>query len=220
MDAHLRIAGGSVATPIQTAFAQLNQSDPAIAGLYANRKLWESMEAERAESRLRQALVETVRQQREIVMSRLSGRMGVIAPIVRVVLTIGALLWFPFVQPVLAILLMTNGMIGTARDLGILVVQVMSAESLLKSAAFLIVWYLLIWSLLRWSTRSKVERLMSKWKRADGAEDSLNLTTRGMGWMEELLEPVHRARETAGGLAVRVEALRREVGEAAPRLAG
>jgi hypothetical protein len=213
VDAHLKIGGGSVATPIQTAFAQLNQSDPAIAGLYQNRKLWEAMEAQAAESRLRQTLVETVRGQRQIVLSRLSGKTGVIAPIVRVVLTIGALLWFPFVQPVLAILLTSGSVIGTARDLGILVVQVMSAESLLKSAAFLLVWYLLIWSLLRWSTRVRVERLMGRWKSADGVEDSLNLTTRGMGWMDELLEPVHRSRATAEDLAGRVEGMRKEVGE-------
>jgi hypothetical protein len=219
VDAHLKVSGSSVARTVQTAFAQLNQSDPAVAGLYANRKLWESMEAEQAESRLRTSLVDCVRGQRELVMSRLSGKMGVIAPVVRFLLTIGALVWFPFVQPVLQILLTSHGAIGTMRDLGVMAVEVISAESLLKSAAFLIIWYLLIWSLLRWSTKVKVERLMGKWKAAGDGEDLLNLTTRGLKWIEELVEPVQRARETAQDLAGRVAEMKKEIGDGAAGLA-
>ena len=115
VDSHLKIAGGPIAKPIQSAFAQLYQSDPSVAGLYADRKLWEPMEAESAQGGLRQELVETLRRQREIVLTKLSGKSGVIAPVFRFLLTIGALLWFPFVQPVLQIVLNSKSVIGTAR---------------------------------------------------------------------------------------------------------
>ena len=213
VDAHLKIAGGSVATPLQSAFAQLYQSDPSIAGLYAGKKLWEPMEAATAQSRLRQELIEALRLQRETVLAKLSGKSGVIAPLFRFLLTIGALLWFPFIQPVLQILLTGKSVIATARDVGILAVQVFSAASLLQNAVFLIIWYALIWSLLRWSTRRRVDRLLSRWKSAENADDSLNLTTRTLAWIEGLMEPIHRKRNAMEGLAKRVETMETELGE-------
>jgi hypothetical protein len=213
VDAHLKIAGGSVATPLQSAFAQLYQSDPSIAGLYAGKKLWEPMEAATAQSRLRQELIEALRLQRETVLAKLSGKSGVIAPLFRFLLTIGALLWFPFIQPVLQILLTGKSVIATARDVGILAVQVFSAASLLQNAVFLIIWYALIWSLLRWSTRRRVDRLLSRWKSAENADDSLNLTTRTLAWIDGLLEPIHRNRNATEDLVKRVETMRAELGE-------
>jgi hypothetical protein len=217
VDAHLKIAGRPIAMPIQSAFAQLYQSDPSVAGLYANKKLWEPMEAESAQGRLRQELVETLRRQREVVLTKLSGKSGVIAPVFRFLLTVGALLWFPFIQPVLQIILNSKSVIGTARDVGVLAVQVFSAASLLQNAVFLIIWYLLIWSLLRWSTRRRVDRLLSKWKKADDADDSLNLTTRTLAWIEGLLEPIHRKRNAMEGLAKKVETMQAELGEESQR---
>jgi hypothetical protein len=211
VDAHIKIAGGSVAGRVQSAFGQLNQTDPALAGLYAHRKLWESREAEIAEARLRQEWIETIQRQRQEVLSRLSGKSGIIAPLVRGLLTIGALLWFPFIQPVLHTIHNSHSAIGTVRDIGILAVEVISAESLLHNAIFLIIWYLLIWSLLRWGTRSRVDRLLIRWRSAAYADDSLNLTTRTLAWIDELLEPIRTARQTTDDLARRVEELRSEL---------
>jgi biopolymer transport protein ExbB/TolQ len=90
---------------------------------------------------------------------------------------------------------------------------VFSAASLLQNAVFLIIWYLLIWSLLRWSTRRRVDRLLSRWKKADNADDSLNLTTRALAWIDGLLSPIHHKREAMERLAERVEAMRAEFGE-------
>jgi hypothetical protein len=213
VDAHLKIAGGSISTPLQSAFAQLYQSDPAVAPLYAAKKLWEPMEAAMAETRLRQSLIETVRRQRQTVLSRLSGRTGIIAPLLRILLTIGALAWFPFIQPVLHAVLTAKSALGTVRDAALLLVEVISAESLLKNAVFLIVWYLLIWSLLRWSTRRRVDRLLGRWKSAETADDSLNLTTRTLAWIDDLLEPIHKTRLATEDLAKRVQIMKAEFPE-------
>jgi hypothetical protein len=211
VDSHLRVpGGGSVATLVQSAFGQLFQSDAAVAELYAHQKLWEPMEAQMAEARLRRELVETVQRQRQIALQRLGGRAGFIAPFFRAVLTIGALLWFPLVQPVLHAVLASGSALGTLRDVGILAVEVFSAASLLKNAVFLILWYLLIWSLLRWRVKSRVQKLLMRWRSAEHADDSLNLTTRVLAWIDELLEPITTARETAQDLAARVEQLRAE----------
>ena len=108
----------------------------------------------------------------------------------------------------LQILLTSKSVIGTSRDIGILAVEVFSAtESLLRNAIFLIIWYLLIWSLLRWSTRRKVDRLLGGWKSGKNGDDSLNLTTRALAWIDELLEPIHRARNITEDLANRAEAV-------------
>jgi hypothetical protein len=112
---------------------------------------------------------------------------------------------------VLQILLTGKSVIGTARDAGILAVEVLSADSLLKNAVFLIIWYLLIWSLLRWSTRRRVDRLLSRWKRADHPDDSLNLTTTALTWIDELLSPIHQKRETTERLAKKVAELAAEL---------
>ncbi len=213
VDAHIKIAAGSLTSLVQSAFGQLYQTDPAVAGLYAHRKLWEPREAEMAETRLRLEWIETIQQQRQVVLSRLSGKSGIIAPLIRGLLTIGALLWFPFIQPVLQMILASHSAFGTVRDAAILAVQVISAESLLRNAMFLIIWYLLIWSLLRWGTRRRVDKLLMRWRSAEYADESLNLTTRTLAWIDDLLEPIQAARQTTGDLARRVEELRSAVGE-------
>jgi hypothetical protein len=211
VDAHIKTGGATVAGRVQSAFGQLNQTDPALAELYTQRRLWEPRDAEMAEASLRQEWIETIQRQRQVVLSRLSGKSGIIAPFVRVLLTVGALLWFPFIQPVLHTIIVSHSAFGTVRDIGILAVEVISAESLLHNAIFLIIWYLLIWSLLRWGTRSRVDRLLTRWTNAAYAEDSLNLTTRTLAWIDELLEPIRAARQTTDDLARRIEELRSEL---------
>jgi hypothetical protein len=94
-------AVGGVARLVQTTFAQLRQSQPLVATLYRHNRLWEDMPAELAAGELRRTLAATVERQRDVALQRLSGRNGVVAPLLRWLLTVGALLWFPFVQPVL-----------------------------------------------------------------------------------------------------------------------
>jgi hypothetical protein len=210
VDAHLS-AGPSLTESIQSAFAQLQQSNPAVAGLYQRKKLWEGMEAAAAAARLRADLIETVNRQREIVLSRLSGRRGVIAPLVRVLLTIGALLWFPIVQPVLSTVLAGGSTLHSLSDAAIVLVTILSAQLLLMNTALLLLWYLMIWSLLRWNAGRRVAKLLSRWKTAEQADPSLNLSTQTLAWIESLLEPIHSARVTVEKLAERAEFLRAEL---------
>jgi hypothetical protein len=212
VEAHLPTGNASIARLTQSAFAQLNQSNPAIASLYERRKLWDAMDADLAERRLHRELTETIERQRQTLLSRLSGRHGLIAPLFRVLLTVGALVWFPLIQPVLKAVLESDSAIHGARNVGILIVSLLSTASLLSCAVFLILWYLLLWSLLRWDTRRRVDRLLARWKSADQPDSSLNLTTRVLEWIDDLLEPIRAQRLITERLGERVEALRGELG--------
>ena len=61
--------GSSLATMVQTTFAQLQQSNPTISALYAQNKLWESAASEFAAADLRRRLAETLARQREAAMT-------------------------------------------------------------------------------------------------------------------------------------------------------
>jgi GTPase Era involved in 16S rRNA processing len=211
IDAHLHPVQGSVATLVQTTFAQLHQSHQNIASLYENRRLWETMDAELAETRLRTNMAETIRRQRSQVMDRLAGRRGVIAPLLRFTLTIGALLWFPFIQPILAEMLKSGSWTQKLPDAALLAVTIFSTPMLLQNAAFLLLWYLFLWGWLLWDTRRRVDRLLSRWMSAEQPDPSLNLTTQTLDWLEDLLEPIRAAHERLASLVTRIEVLKRQI---------
>ncbi|MDP9174811.1 MAG: hypothetical protein M3O30_13240 [Planctomycetota bacterium] len=213
VDSHLSNLKTPVARLLQSTFAQLHQSSPAIAALYERRKLWEASDAAAAEGRLRGEWIDTVNRQREMLMSRLHGRVGIIAPFFRILLTIGALIWFPFGQPVVDAILRSSSFVYSVKNVSIVLVEVFSAAALLRSAAFLLVWYFLIWALLRWGTRRRVDKLLSRWKTAKNTDPELNLTTCTLQWIDDLLEPLHSAQQNSQQLAERVDALRKELGD-------
>jgi hypothetical protein len=194
VDAYLNQSGRPISQTIQAAFAQLRQSQPAVAELYRDNKLWEDMPADLAGSELRRRLSATVERQRTEARKKLVGKTAVIGAPVRWLLTIGAVLWFPLVQPLLHAFL-TAGIVSTPRELAAMVVGILSGEALLKSVSFLALWFLVIWLALRWNTQRRVARLLAKWRGADYPDRSLNLTTAALEWMAELVEPIRRSRE-------------------------
>jgi hypothetical protein len=208
---HLKSHGWSPAGAVQATFAQLRQSQPMIATLYAGNRLWEEMPAEMTAGELRHTLAGTVEHQRATAVRRLAGSGGVVAPVVRWALTIGALLWFPIVQPILegmlalpdlGLNLWTDG-----RKLAALVVGVLSGASLLRNVTFLIIWFAVIWLWLRWGTQRRVARLLSRWKAPDGRDEPLNLGVQALRWMSGLLAPMRTVRERTDDLARRAKAL-------------
>jgi GTPase Era involved in 16S rRNA processing len=212
-------AGGGVARLVQTTFAQLRQSQPLVATLYRHNRLWEDMPAELAAGELRRTLAVTVERQRDVALQRLSGRNGVVAPLLRWLLTVGALLWFPFIQPVLEGMLKlpeirwdwwTQG-----RNLAGLIVGVLSGESLLRNVTFLIIWFTVIWLALRWGTQRRVARFLARMRSPDERDPSLNLTAQAVQWMEGLLAPLRRSTEQTADLARRAAALEQTNGAAA-----
>jgi hypothetical protein len=143
VDAHLLIDGQPPDRAVRAAFAHLHQTSPVIVGLYARRKLWEDMEAQGAVMQLRRRLIETIQRQREQII-RPSRSFNPLRAICRWLLTVGALLWFPFIQPILELALQDGWLAATAH-IGLLAVQLLSATYLLTTAAFLSIYFVALW---------------------------------------------------------------------------
>ena len=105
---YLAADGQSLSTMVQTTFAQLQQSSPAIGALYRESKLWESIPSDSTAAQLRARLRDTLHRQRKAAMERIGRPGGIFAPVVRTILTIGAIIWFPIAQPILEIVLQTH----------------------------------------------------------------------------------------------------------------
>jgi hypothetical protein len=221
VDAYLNTCdpAGGLSRLVQSTFAQLRHSQPLVATLYRHNRLWEDMPAELAAGELRRALAATVDRQRAVALERLSGRSGVVAPVFRWLLTIGALLWFPLVQPVLAGMLAVTDrwwdLWSHGREVLRLVVGVLSGESLLRNVTFLIIWFAVIWLALRWNTQRRVGRFVARMRSPAERDVSLNPTAQAMQWMAELLAPVRRSHEQMTDLARRAKALDEPSGAAA-----
>jgi hypothetical protein len=193
---------------VQSTFAQLRQQQPVIASLYGQNRLWESMPAEFAAGSLHRALADAVQRQRAAAREMMMDHRTALAPI-RWLLTIGALLWFPFVQPILATALGDPNLQTWAwRRIAALLIDVMGVNYLLRSATFLLLYYMTLWLALRWNTQRRVARLLAKWKNTDYPDSSVNLATQALGWMDELSAPIRTARDRMQSLAQRVEDLR------------
>jgi hypothetical protein len=201
---------------VKAAFAQLRQAHPnELTMLYAQNHLWDDAPAEHSAAELRRSLACAIERQRDFAADKLAGRGGIIAPLVRWLLTIGALLWFPLIQPILYAFLHSPEIVSNWRTLAATVVQTLSGEALLKNVSFLILWFSVIWLSLRWSTQRKLTRLLDRWKSSSYPDESLSLPAAALHWMQSLLAPIEQGRDRMQSLVERVDALKTKAGIAA-----
>lgn len=190
-----------LATAVQTTFAQLQQAQPIMSELYAHNRLWEAQPAEQEASRLGFAIEQSLRQRDRQVAERAGRSLAIFAP-VRWLLTIGALLWFVLVQPVLELLLPVDRWPGLT-DLAKLAVRVLSVQVLLEAAVFALLWYFMLWLVLRWRTQRRVERWLGC---GDGSQDPGDPRAATVEWLDDLLVPIQQR-------ISRIEALLQQVDE-------
>ena len=209
IDVCLNVQGRPISQAVQSTFALLQQTHPLVSPLYRGQRLWEANAADAATLHLRDALTRSLQLQRTEAVKRIARR-GVIAPLVRWLLTIGAVLWFPIVQPVLEVIL-RDGYISSVRGGIVLAVQLLSATYLLKSAGFLAIWFLFLWLVLRWDAQRKVSRLLHRWRSLDGQDASMNTSAVAMAWVDELLDPIRTAREREESLVKRADEARKSL---------
>ena len=216
IDSYASIGGRSVPAAVAATFALLQQTHPMIGPLYGQRRMWDDATATTAAGELRQTLADLLRHQRDH-MTRRFARAGVVMPLFRWLLTIGAVLWFPIVQPVLELML-RDTMAQTLRGGLLLAVQLLGATYLLKSAAFLLIWFLFLWLLLRWDTQRRVTRMLSRWQSVDADDETataLSAPAAALAWVDELLDPICAAREREESLVQRAHALRQQLNKPA-----
>src|SRR5215216_273696 len=132
----------------------------------------------------------TIRRQREeaIRLIASSGPLAFITAPLRWLLTIGALLWFPILQPILQRVLEGN-FVPNLREIAAVIVPLLGATYLLHSAAFLVIWFVALWMFLRWDTHRRVNRLIARWTSAD-LNSALSLNGQVVSWIDDLLEPI------------------------------
>jgi GTPase Era involved in 16S rRNA processing len=210
VELYLKPNGRDLSQGIQTAFAQLQQAQPMTSGLYRHRKLWEARQADITAGDLQRDLADTLTRQRAVIVKRVCGRSGTVGGAVRWLLTIGALLWFPIVQPVLEAALQPAP-VATIRAIALEIVRALSVTFLLKTLTFLVLWFVIIWLLVRWDTARRVDRQLQRWKGADTLDPGLSLPGQTLEWLGALTQPVRAARERLEGLVKRAEELEGEL---------
>ncbi|MEO6436975.1 MAG: GTPase domain-containing protein [Tepidisphaeraceae bacterium] len=211
VDVSLVVQGRPLSSVAAATFALLQQTHPLVSPLYRAQRLWEAQAADVAAMELRDALVASMRRQRTEAKSHIARR-GLIAPLIRWTLTIGALLWFPIVQPVLEVML-KNDFTQSLRDGLILTVQLLGATYLLKSAAFLAIWFVFLWLILRWDTQRRVNKLLTTWRTlgGGGGDATLSPASAVLNWVDGMLDPIRLARDREERLVSRAEELRKEL---------
>jgi hypothetical protein len=210
VEQYLRPDGRDLSQGIQTTFAQLQQAQPMVSGLFRARKLWESRAADLAAIDLHRNLAETLVRQRAVIAKRVCGRSGSVGGAVRWSLTIGALIWFAILQPILHAALQPAPA-ATFRAIALEIVNALSVTFLLKTLTFMILWFVMIWLMVRWDTARRVDRQLQRWKTSDTLDPGLSLPGQTMEWLTGLLEPIRAARERLDGLVRRAEELEGEL---------
>jgi hypothetical protein len=208
-------SGRSLADIIQTTFALLQQSHPSISALYAERKLWEPMPASDAAAELRNGLIGTADRQRAVACENVEKGSGPLAGAARFLLTIGALIWFPFIQPMVkAILSNAHGSTQPAGSTSLLTgfVDMLSMTYLLNLLTFFVIYFSILWLVLRGDTQRRVARQFARWRRLENLDPALSLPGQTLEWLANLVEPVRTARERVEKIARKVEELRTGTG--------
>ncbi len=216
--AHLHADRNPAGDLLRHAFASLHQGHPQVPGLYHDRRLWEHAPAEASIADLGRGLARTIDQLRETARARLGGIGAILAWPLRMATTIGAALWFPFGQPLLAGFLSSDAAASapTLDAAGLeawlaLIVGLLSGSWLVHNAATLGVYFLVLWLLLRWDTGRRVDRALAAWRRGDQLDPELSPTGWVLEWLEGLLDPIDLARERLAAASERIEALRRHL---------
>lgn len=203
--------GKTLPDTIQTTFALLQQSHPAMSELYADRKLWEPMPAAAAAGELREALIATVDRQRGEACARLDRHGGPLAGAARFLLTIGALLWFPFIHPVVRALLASahsSTQAASSPNLVMIFVDTLSMTYLLSTLTFFILYFSILWLVLKWDTQRRIAAQFARWKKLENLDPGLSLPGKTLQWLGSLVGPVRTARERMERAANRTAELR------------
>jgi len=125
------------------------------------------------------------------------------------VFTLGALIWFPFLQPICHELLARAGDAHhVSRALPLLLVEIFNMNNLLDVLGFFFIYYTLIWLFLRWHTQRRIDRSLWPSSPPADAQADLSLPAQVADWLSVLMAPIRVARQRLESLVRRVDALR------------
>jgi len=205
---NLRVEGRPAAELIQSVFARLRQAHPALGEIYTDRKPWDEAAAREMAAALRQSLGAALESQRGMLRGQVRNPGGLFQALGRGVLTIGAAIWFPFAQPLLESYLSGDGFGGFA----LLLVQLLGVSALLKTIAFLAIYFAGLWVFLKWSAQRRVDGWIQRGRlggdRPGGESPGLNALA--AQWADGLCEPIRLREDALQALARRLDELKRQ----------
>jgi len=193
------IAGRDVASHLRGVFAELSQRDATVLTLYESAKLWEHAVADKQASILAERLDNALAGHRDRLQSGL-GRPGALSRFIAVIVTIGAALWFPIVQPILNIVLQ-NDITSISKQSVLLIVQLLGATYLVQSVGFLVIYFLSLWMWLRWRAYRLVDRALLR------STDAAHPAAVVMAWTDSLVAPLRQETEKLRSLSDRIAKL-------------
>lgn len=199
-------------------FSQLQRSDPEVLRLYRHLKLWEPSVADHWADVLSRQLVDRLSRQSRQVAAQLSGRSAnSLMYSFRVLLTVGALVWFPIIQPLVQTLLEGTMQLSVAQ-LGLGIVKILSVGALLSNVSFLLLWFFILWVLVRYSAQRKIERALERGGRLVADADSHSSADALEVWHRKLLEPITGRIERFQRLIEQLERFRQAAQEPAVQM--
>lgn len=207
----VRVIVGDLTPPldanVRSLFADVRRRDPTIADAYGPTPPWDDAESELRVADLTTRLADSVERRRTTIAERAGrGHGGATAPL-RWLLTFGAALWFPIIQPLASVVLnpdysWTGWTWRTAWQL----VSLFGTVHLLHSAAFLAIYFVVLWATLRYLTARRTERLIARMDAEDLDAAGTTITATAEAWVDELFAPIEARSAELRGLVDRVAA--------------
>lgn len=200
------LARSHIARQVQSVFAELHQTHPLTSTLLRRQAWWEPESADRAAMELTRRIDASLAAQRAEVVRSVARNRKWLAPF-RLLLTAGALAWFPIIQPLLEIVLPMDGLAMT-RELAWQIVRMLGATYLLQSVAFLAIYFVALWMWVRYDTWRSASRLLTRLQSATAADARTSPLQQLIDWTDHLLAPLESQRDELKRLLARVESLR------------
>jgi hypothetical protein len=194
---------------VRTLFADVRRRDPTIADVYGPTPPWDDAESELRVADLTTRLADSVERRRTTIAERAGrGHGGATAPL-RWLLTFGAALWFPIIQPLASVVLnpdysWTGWTWRTAWQL----VSLFGTVHLLNSAAFLAIYFVVLWATLRYLTARRTERLIARMDADDLDAGGTTITATAEAWVDELFAPIEARSAELRAIVERVASAR------------
>ncbi len=203
LDRHLADAGEQLSSGIAGAFATLRASHPDVVELYRDRHLWEPAEAQAAASDLRRRMTTALDRQRDLIRSRL--RPSILLAPIRWLMTVGVIVWFVFIQPLLQVAVPEEEWSWT--ELVQEAVLLLNAQTLLAAGGFVLTWLVLLWIAIR----LRAYRLVDRQRQRMLADDDNPESPAGVvvAWTRDLVEPLQTRHDQLATLAEQIQATER-----------
>jgi hypothetical protein len=211
--ASVRVILGDLTPPLdanlRSVFADVRRRDPSISEAYGDTPPWEHETSAERVAELTTRLADAADLRKRAIADRAGRGHGRASAPLRWLLTFGAALWFPIIQPVAQVVLNPDyTWAGWTWRTAWQLVSLFGTLHLLQSAAFLLIYFVTLWAILRYLTARSTERLINRLDASELDAAGATLTAQAAAWVSELFAPIEARSAELRGIVQRVEAAR------------